>query len=473
MTAIHRAAAALRFTAAIAFAVASCSRESGRPGPVEAAKIATEAYVYGYPLVTFDMAREQQTNVAAPDAEQAPVGQVIKMRTFPAVDNHCCAAPNAETLYTEIWLDVSKEPWIVSTPDMGDRYYIIPFLDGWSEVIAVSASNINGGKARTFAVTGPGWSGPLPAGVTEIKSPTGMVWVLGRIYTTGTPADYAAVHALQDRFTSVPLSAYGKAYTPTAGTVDPGVDMKTGVRAQVNALSAIAYFTRLAALMKTNPPVPADSAMVARMARIGLVPGKDFDATTLGLLDEEALKLVPKAALLHMGILLKERKTEKGWLLFTQGVGNFGTDYRLRGMANLLGPGWNRPQDAVYPLTQKDSSGVAYDGAARNYVIHFAKGQLPPVDGFWSVTMYDPEFFFVPNAINRYSLNMSSKFVPNADGSVDFYLQAASPGKARESNWLPAPKGKFYLVMRLYVPRAKAPSIFDGTWTPPAVRPMS
>jgi hypothetical protein len=171
---------------------------------VEAVSIAQDAYIYGYPLVTFDTVRQQQTNVAAPDAEHAPMGQIIKMRTYPAVDNHCCAAPNADTLYTEVWLDVSKEPWVFSIPDMGDRYYIMPMLDGWSDVFAVASARTNGGGPQTYAITGPGWSGTLPEGVTQVESPTGMVWILGRIYSTGTPDDYRAVHALQDKFSVRP-----------------------------------------------------------------------------------------------------------------------------------------------------------------------------------------------------------------------------------------------------------------------------
>jgi hypothetical protein len=430
--------------------------------------VPVDAYVYGYPLVTFDMVRQQQTNVAVPDAEHAPMGQVIKMRTYPAVDNHCCAAPNADTLYTEVWLDVSKEPWIFSIPDMGDRYYIMPMLDGWSEVFGVASSRTNGGKPQTYAITGPGWSRSLPPGVTQVKSPTGMVWILGRIYCTGTPEDYKAVHALQDQFSVVPLSAYGKAYTPPPGIVDPSIDMKTAVRKQVNGLDIDAYFSRLANLMKTNSPVAQDASIVARMANIGLVAGQDFDRSKLGFLD----RLVPKVALLKMGLLLKRQKTTNGWLYFTKGVGNFGTDYRLRGMANLLGPGWNRPLDAVYPLSQKDANGDEYNGAEHKYVMRFEKNQMPPAEAFWSVTMYDTDFFFVPNPIDRYELSQRNNFTANSDGSVDLYLQAESPGKDKEANWLPAPNGKFALVMRIYSPRQTPPSIVDGSWTPPPVKRM-
>jgi hypothetical protein len=398
------------------------------------------------------------------------MGQMIKMRSYPAVDNHCCAAPNADTLYTMVWLDVSSEPWVFGIPEMGERYYIMPMLDGFSEVFSVASPRATGGKPQTYAITGPGWLGTLPQDVTPVKSPTGMVWILGRIYSTGTPDDYTALHALQDKFSVVPLSAYGKSYAPTSGVIDSGIDMKTAVRKQVNDLDIHTYFTHLSKLLKTNPPKPEDAPMVSRMATIGLVPGQDFDPSKLGALDRSLIKTVPKVALVEMGLHLKKQKTTNGWLYFTQGVGNFGTDYLVRGMANLLGPGWNRPQDAVYPLSQKDANGDEYDGAKHRYVIRFEKGKLPPAEAFWSLTMYDTDFFFVPNPINRYGIAQRDKLIANPDGSVDMYLQAESPGKDKEANWLPAPKGKFVLVMRIYSPQKTPPSILDGTWTPPPVK---
>ncbi len=184
--------------------------DANGPGLKEAVDAATEVYIYGYPLVTMDMTRKQLTNVAVPDAAHAPMGQLLKLRTYPAVDNHAVTAPNADTLYTIAWLDVSREPWVFSIPDMGDRYYLMPMLDGWTDVFQVPGKRTTGDKAQTYAITGPGWSGTLPAGVTEYKAPTGIVWILGRIYCTGTPEDYAKVHALQDKFSVVPLSSYGK-----------------------------------------------------------------------------------------------------------------------------------------------------------------------------------------------------------------------------------------------------------------------
>jgi hypothetical protein len=440
------------------------------PGPIETLKIAVDAYVYGYPLVTFDKVRAQNTNVAEPDAEHAPIGQMIKMRSYPAVDNHCCAAPNSDTLYTMVWLDVSEEPWIIKVPAMGDRYYILPFLDGWSEVIHVASQPLTGGGEQTYAVSGPGWSGSLPDGVTEVKSGTGMVWVLGRIYSDGSKADYAEVHALQDAFDVRPLSAWGEEYTPPKGKVDPKIDMKTAVRKQVNGLDTEAFFDRLAELMVANPPHPEDSEMVEQMARIGIQPGQDFDPGKLDFLDRELLGTVPKLARLEMGIHLKRQPTTNGWLYFTKGVGNWGKDYLTRGMANLLGPGWNRPQDAIYPISLKDADGDAYDASKYDYMVRLEKGRMPPADAFWSLTLYDDDLFFVPNPLNRFELSTRNPFVTGEDGAIELYLQAKSPGRAKEPNWLPAPEGKFKLVLRLYDPAKAPPSILDSSWTPPPVK---
>jgi hypothetical protein len=192
---------------------------------VEARETGIDAYVYAYPLVTMELTRRVSTNVAATEATKAPMGQFAKLRGYPPVDNHSVTAPNADTLYTIVWLDVSKEPWIISTPDMKGRFFLLPMLDGWTTVFADPGKRTTGTKAQTFAITGPGWSGTLPKGVTEYKSQTGIVWLLGRIYCSGTKADYAAVHALQDKMKAVPLSAYGKPFTPPPGTVNPAVDM--------------------------------------------------------------------------------------------------------------------------------------------------------------------------------------------------------------------------------------------------------
>ena len=243
--------------------------------------LATDAYVYGYPLVTIEMTRRVITNVAQPEGLRAPMGQIIKARQYPNASFRDVTAPNADTLYTTAFFDVGKEPWVLSIPDMKDRYALFPMLDGWTTVFQVPGKRTTGTAAQTYAITGPGWSGSLPAGVKEYSSPTSLVWLLGRIYCTGTPGDYAEVHALQDEMKLVPLSSYGKPYTPPPGTVDPSIDMKTGVRDQVNRMDAVEFFTLLAQLMKANPPAAADAPELAKFAKIGLVAGQDFDASKL------------------------------------------------------------------------------------------------------------------------------------------------------------------------------------------------
>jgi hypothetical protein len=434
--------------------------------------LAQDAYIYGYPLITMEMTRRVVTNVASVVGTRGPMGHIIKLREYPNASFRDVTAPNADTLYTTAFFDVGKEPWVLSIPDMKDRYFLFPMLDGWTNVFQVPGKRTTGTGAQTYAITGPGWKGTLPTGVKEYKSPTGIVWLLGRIYCTGTPEDYAAVHALQDQVKLVPLSSYGKPYTPPTGSVDPSIDMKTAVREQVNRMDPIAYFTLLAQLMKTNPPAAEDAPELAKFARIGLVAGKDFDSGKL--LNADFAKRIPQVAFDRIMLQFKVNKAIKdinGWG-FTTKTGLYGTDYLMRAFVTAIGLGANRPLDAVYPSSQKDGDGKAYDGANR-YVMHFAKGQLPPTRGFWSLTMYDSDYFFVANPINRYSISARQNLKSNPDGSVDLYVQKDSPGAGKESNWLPAPAGKFQLMLRLYWPNESNPSILNGSWKPPAVKKAS
>lgn len=430
--------------------------------------IASDAYIYGYPLVTMEMTRRVITNAAEVEGTHGPMGQFIKLRKYPDASFRDVTAPNADTLYTTAWVDVGDEPWVLGMPDMKDRYFLFPMLDGWTNVFQVPGKRTTGTKAQTYAITGPGWKGTLPAGVKELKSPTAIVWILGRIYCTGTPEDYAVVHAAQDQFTLAPLSAYGKPYRPPPGRVDPSIDMKTAVREQVNRMDAVAYFTLLAQLLKRNPPAAADAAEVAKFARIGLVPGQDFDASKL---KADFVKRIPQVSFDRIMLQFKTGKSVRhvnGWA-FDSVTGIYGTDYLNRAFVTAIGLGANRIQDACYPTSQKDADDKDYVGSSK-YVMRFPKGQLPPVGGFWSLTMYDENYFFVANPINRYSVSARQNLKPNPDGSVDLYIQKDSPGPERESNWLPAPEGKFVLMLRMYWPNEKSPSIINGTWTPPAVR---
>jgi hypothetical protein len=434
----------------------------------EARQIAEDAYIYGYPLITMEMTRRVMTNVREPEGTRGPMGHLVRIRSYPTAAFRDVTAPNADTLYTTAWLDVGKEPWILSLPDAHDRYYLFPMLDGWTDVFQVPGKRTTGTGPQKYAITGPNWKGKLPEGVTEYKSPTSIVWLLGRIYCTGTPEDYAAVHKMQDAVSVVPLSSYGKPYTPPPGTVDPSIDMKTAVRDQVNSMSSDTYFNLLATLMKDNPPAKDDAPILARMAQLGIVPGQPFDFGRLDPQVQKALQDVPKVSFEKIMAHFKSAGTvENGWL-FTTKTGLYGTDYIQRALVTAIGLGANRPQDAVYPTSEKDAEDKPYEGTNK-YVMHFDKGQMPPVDGFWSLTMYNAEYFFVANPLNRYTLSARNALKKNADGSVDLYLQNENPGPEKQSNWLPAPTGEFIPMPRLYWPKETPPSIINGTWKIPVI----
>lgn len=434
----------------------------------EVIEIGTEAYIYGYALVTMELTRRVLTNVANPEGTKAPMGQFAKLREYPDASFNTVTAPNADTLYTVAWLDLSQEPWVLSIPEMNDRYFLLPMLDGWTTVFEAPGKRTTGTRAQKYAITGPNWKGgDLPADMQEYKSPTSIVWILGRIYCTGTQKDYQEVHQLQDQMSLVALSADGKSYTPPAGKVDPSIDINTSVRDQVHAIDAATYFKLLARLMKDNPPVAADAPLVEKIAKIGLVPGQDFDISKLNPTVAKGLQSVPKLAQAKIMGHFKDAGTQiNGWIVTTQ-TGIYGTDYLQRALVTAIGLGANRPQDAIYPTSQKDVDGKPYNGAER-YVLHF--DPTPPVKGFWSLTMYNEQYFFVDNPLNRYAVSSRFPFQYNSDGSLDLYIQNTSPGKDKEANWLPAPKDNFILMLRFYWPEE---SIVNGSWKPPAVQQVS
>ncbi len=428
--------------------------------------IAVDAYIYGYPLVTMELTRRVMTNVEKPIGTRGPMGQIIRLRSYPDATFRDVTAPNADTLYTTSFFDVGEEPWILSIPDMKGRYFLLPFLSGWTDVFQVPGTRTTGTQAQTFLISGPGWSGAVPAGMTQLKSPTSIVWLLGRIYCAGTPEDYAAVHALQDQFKLQPLSSWGKEYTPPAGKVDPSTDMKTAVREQVNAMTTVEYFSLLAELMKRNPPAQADAPALERFKRIGLEAGKSFDPQVLDRRWDKRVPALAQARIMsHFMTRDGDMTRINGWS-YTTKAGVYGTSYLQRALVTYIGLGANRPQDAVYPTSLKPSALESYSGANK-YVLRFAKGEMPPVRGFWSLTMYDENLFFVANPINRYSMSMRTNPKLEPDGSLVIYVQNESPGAEKEANWLPAPKGKFHLMMRLYWPDENTPSIIDGSWAIP------
>jgi hypothetical protein len=342
----------------------------------------------------------------------------------------------------------------------------MPILDAWSEVIASPGTRTTGNRAGDFALTGPRWSGTLPAGVHEIKSKTNLLWFAGRTYTTGTPEDYAAVHAVQDQYSLVPLANFGKPYSPPEGTVDPNIEMKTPPRDQVNGMDGGTFYKQLARLMRDNSPYPEDAPMVAKLARLGITG--DFDISRVPPDVAQALSRAPEAALKKiLAHFPNAGRLVNGWLLGS-GSGHYGTDYLQRAFVAYVGLGGNLPADAYYPIAQVDAQGKPLTGA-HDYVMHFGKDDTPPVNAFWSITVYNKGYFMVSNAINRYALSGRDPLKYNEDGSLDLYIQKDAPDPGKMSNWLPTPEGDFLLMMRLYWPKETSPSILNGTWKPPPV----
>jgi len=443
-------------------------------GADDAAQIALDAYIYGYSLITTEVTRVQMTNVPAAEGLRAPMGQFINVRRYPPADYRGVSAPNADTLYSLAWLDLGAEPMVFSHPDMGDRYYLFPMYSLWMPVVESPGARTAGGRAATYLVTGPGWTGTVPAGMTQIRSPTRYMVILGRTYADGTDADYATVNALQDQYRLVPLSAFGKPFTYRAPPVDPspGYSMTDKPQSVILAMPAEDYFTRLAALMGSAAPPPAEDApMLARMARIGIVPGQPFDATRLDAAARGSLRDLPQRALAAIVAGRGSLGTvANGWII-SKGLGTYGTDYMKRAVVAAFGWPANLEDDAVYPYTEVDSEGRTLNGAHR-YTLTFPAGQTPPANGFWSITMYeiDQGWWFVPNPLNKFTVSPRNGLKPNADGSITLHFQRESPGADRESNWLPAPAGDFIPMLRMYWPKRDNPSILDGSWVPPRVQ---
>jgi hypothetical protein len=248
--------------------------------------------------------------------------------------------------------------------------------------------------------------------------------------------------------------------------IDPSVDMKTPPKVQVDTMPARKYFAYGAELLKVNGPQQTDQPILARMKRIGIEAGKNFDIEKVDPIILKALDAAPASAQQLMDWKVKTlARVENGWSMNTDTMGVYGNYYLKRAIVSQLGLGANLPEDAIYPLNLADETGRPLDGANK-YAIHFEKGQTPPAAAFWSITLYDPEGFQVANSLNRFAVSSWMPFNYNADGSLDIYFQNESPGTGLEANWLPAPKGPFNLTMRLYAPRQEA---LTGRWNPPSI----
>lgn len=432
--------------------------------------LGVQAYVFGFPYVYLPTLRWSWVTVAKSADElplSAPINHFSHVRKLADASYRGGGSPNQDTLYSTAWVDVSKEPVILSHPDMGDRYFTFELAGLDSDNFAYVGKRTTGGKAGSFALVGPGWKGKLPKGVKALApSRTPTVLIFGRTLIDGE-ADVRAVNALQNQYTLIPLSFYGRkdAKLPASRDVWKPFDAKT---------DPLADWKTMNRAMTEDPPEARLAKLTELFGKVGIGPGQNVEKQ-----DELTKRGLARAAV-DGRKLLKDvidsgelGKRVNNWSIPPRSFGRAGLvdDFLLRGSLQCMGGIIaNEPEEAVYYNTTKDGVGQLFDGAKR-YTMRFAPGQLPKVNGFWSITMYDPTFNFTANPINRYSIgDRTSGIKKDVDGGLTIYIQNTSPGADKESNWLPSTmSGPFFMVMRTYMPGTE---IVEQKWAPPAVAPV-
>ncbi|MGW4531088.1 DUF1254 domain-containing protein [Nocardia sp. NPDC004340] len=463
----RRSALGLGIAAISAVGLAACS-SSDSSGSVasstsaassDPAAIATDAYVFGYPLVVMDVTRENA----------APTNRFFHGEP-PTPEDKSVVRLNLDTLYSFAWLDVRAEPMVLQVPAMeSDRYWLMQIMDAWSNTVQDPSSvhpQVKSGSDSppfTYAITGPGWSGQLPEGVTQLQVPTGTVWVAGRLQFNGG-SDVDRVRELQRQLKLVPLSTWVK--DPAAVQGDPGLpNANSGDAAKTVAqMDGPAFFDRMTKLMAANPPAAADADALKRFASIGITKGGSVNGVSAEVLNT-AVKTGSERIPTYKNPAAEDAN---GWI-FDPTIGAYGTNYGQRALVAMQGLGANLSKDALYPTVY----GVADDrGTPRRFRIRFAAGQQPPVDAFWSITAYDGASHLVDNPAQIYSVGHQIKPTEGPDGSLEIAVQSADPGDlVPKGNWLPIPaSGQFSLTMRLYAPKSQAA---DGGWQPPKLEQLS
>ena len=426
--------------------------------------LGAEAFLYGYPLVMMETTRVQSAKYIGPE------NQLRLVRQFPNAQFKDVVRPNVDTLYTTAFISMKDGPWVFEMPANNKRYELMPFMDAWTNVFASPGSRTSGNQGATYLLAGPQWQGTVPKDMTLLKSPTDMVWLIGRTQTNGT-ADYAVVHELQNRLRLTKWYAHNgsaSADTDSKKISSPAWQASTEPAvpplAQMSALSTLEFFNRLMQLMVSNPPAPADAPLLARLAQLEIRPGQ---AVAMSWYQHLSFALGRWIAHQRVMKALNNKAMDGSWSVPPLNLGRYGSDYNTRAAVAMVGLGANLPEDAIYPNTALDHQGKPMNGQHR-YRMHFAANALPPVKAFWSITAYGADEFLLDNPIQRFALGDRDPLVFNADGSLDIWIQATPPdSKEAHANWLPVQKGApFLLNARLYWPEDKA---LNGPWKMPAV----
>lgn len=448
----------------------ACERKSRQRTQME--QLSREAYSYGYPLVLMDETSRYTAAYSRTSDKQTkvPMYQFYHTRKVHDEKYHDIASLDNDMVYSTAWLDLGRDPVVLTVPASGKKFFVGGLLQGWSEIFGVVGSRVTGNQKQRFLLSGPQYQGEPPKGMKALRSATNLVWVPIRIYAGGGQ-ETASARAFQDGLHLTPLSSWGKTTKtpPPMINIDRTLDLKKTPRDQVFAMSAEDYYTRLCALMVDNPPAPMDSAFLEKLRTLGIMPTKNFKFADLPEEARRALNESVKGAknfiLAHQGSFSPSGRLVNGWTV-PLNSSNFGTDYHRRAYEAYLGLGVLPPQDAMFPVAYEDNMGQQLMGE-NSYKITFAKDKMPPVNGFWSITMYQlPDINFVENVGRRYSLGQYSRMKTGPDGSLTIYVQPKSPGKNLESNWLPSGKGNYQLTLKMYWPKKE---VVEGRWNPPVV----
>jgi len=433
-------------------------------------KDGVQAYLFGYPLVVMDVTREATADPLT--GKKLPSNHFVHAVSFPDHNFRGVVRPNNDTLYSSAWFDLSSEPVVMSVPDTVGRYYVMPFMDAWTNVFAMVGKRATGTGRGDYLLVGPDWKGAVPDDVKVINAPTNMLWLIGRIQVNGKN-DLQNVYALQKQFKLTPLSHWASRQPNPAYTVSAEMTRavekikKINPSAKVEKMPAGEFFARLSILMGKHPAAKEDAPVMKMLTGFGIVPGQSFKMDDLNFVRRLLLSkavAVTRSQMKEVAKLRTGKTPENGWGISRKGVGVFGTAYDVRAFVAAFGLGALPPEEAVYPAAFMDGEGKPLNGGNR-YRIHFDAGKTPPVDAFWSLTLYDETQFLVDNPIHRYTIGDRDELKYNPDGSLDIFIQRDRPAQ-RESNWLPAGEGAFSLTMRLYMPKA---SFMNGQWKLPAV----
>jgi DNA sulfur modification protein DndE len=433
----------------------------------QAYAIGVQAYIWGAPMVVMQTSRNAMTKGGdAPVTPEefnksgklfAPVNQMANAWGVLGPKFSAVQSANSDTQYSVTWFDVSKEPYVLHIPDAKGRFYTYQFIDAWTNNFHYASTRTMGSQDQNYALVAPGWTGKLPAKVTRLDMPTRTGFIVGRWFVANEK-DVAAVNKIQKQVSMTPLSSYGTEYTPPKVKVVPAKKY-TG---------DLAFFEQLGDTLVINGAPAADAGILGLVKNIGLTVDHGFDPSALS--DGEKKSLARAAKDGEAMLLAKSAEMGRdvnGWQLSPVLDEYFGNSYLFRAAIGNQAFGVNSPIEAYYPSVFKDTDGKLLDGSAGKYTITFPKGKTPPVGAFWSVTMYDTEKrLMVENAINRYKVGSADKLKVAANGSTTLYIQADSPGKDKELNWLPAPKAGFYMLMRMYLPKIE---VLNGQYEIPGV----